>query len=474
MKQNLKINSLKKKTILFVLIVTFLCTAGSTFIVSQVVKKQTRDKYETDKGTTMGVLSYSLAPMLDLYDYKQVNQLITSSLSYENIASVAVFDNRGTLIRSAAEQNVFAEDLDMEMRNITSKGKQTGSLEIGFSKAYIKKSIRTMTGALVFGLMGFFVLAGLGLYVFMNCSIIEPLETFTKTVKEMNYKNLSARVKIYRKDEIGALAVSFNQMAENLENSHRALYESEDRFRTIFNAVNDAIFVHNLETGDILEVNNRMCEMYGYSHEEASRLNVEALSLGESPYSQQDALTWIKKAAEGEPQSFEWRARRKSGNLFWAEVNMRHARIGDRNRLLVVVRDITERKLAEKELRKHRDHLSELVKERTSELEERTKELADANTQLIEATRLKSRFLANMSHELRTPLNSIIGFTGILLQGIVGELNNEQKKQLNMVYESTKHLLGLINDILDLSKIEAGKIEIHPAEFKVKELIEMV
>ncbi|MBW2647524.1 MAG: GAF domain-containing protein, partial [Deltaproteobacteria bacterium] len=154
-----------------------------------------------------------------------------------------------------------------------------------------------------------------------------------------------------------------------------------------------------------------------------------------------------------------------------------------------------KKKHAEEELAKHRDHLEELVEKRTSELEaaqeamvnlvedikfskdeleKNALELEEMNIKLQEATRLKSRFLANMSHELRTPLNSIIGFTGIILQGITGELNNEQKKQLNMVYESAKHLLGLINDILDLSKIEAGKIEIHPAEFKVKELIEMV
>ena len=119
------------------------------------------------------------------------------------------------------------------------------------------------------------------------------------------------------------------------------------------------------------------------------------------------------------------------------------------------------------QLNQHRDHLEELVKERTRELEEKTVEVE-------QATRHKSQFLANMSHELRTPLNSIIGFTGIILQGIVGELNDEQKKQLNMVYDSAKHLLGLINDILDLSKIEAGKIEIIPAQFEVKELLQTV
>ncbi len=129
--------------------------------------------------------------------------------------------------------------------------------------------------------------------------------------------------------------------------------------------------------------------------------------------------------------------------------------------------DISERKKAEEELRKHREHLEELV-------EKRTAELAVALERAQESDRLKSSFLASMSHELRTPLNSIIGFTGIILQGMVGELNDEQRKQLNMVYSSAKHLLGLINDVLDLSKIESGKVEIASSRFELAELIQLV
>jgi PAS domain S-box-containing protein len=105
---------------------------------------------------------------------------------------------------------------------------------------------------------------------------------------------------------------------------------------------------------------------------------------------------------------------------------------------------------------------------------ERTRELARANIQLKEMDRLKSEFLATMSHELRTPLNSIIGFVGIILQGIAGEINDEQKKQLSMVYSSARHLLSLINDILDLSRIESGKMEISLTRFKFEEIVSEV
>ncbi|MBN1314329.1 MAG: DUF484 family protein, partial [Anaerolineales bacterium] len=104
--------------------------------------------------------------------------------------------------------------------------------------------------------------------------------------------------------------------------------------------------------------------------------------------------------------------------------------------------------------------------------------IAIQNAQLYEAAqeadRLKSAFLASMSHELRTPLNSIIGFTGIILQGLAGPLNEEQQKQMGMVRDSARHLLSLINDVLDISKIEAGQLPIGAGQFNMRTAIENV
>ena len=121
------------------------------------------------------------------------------------------------------------------------------------------------------------------------------------------------------------------------------------------------------------------------------------------------------------------------------------------------------------EIVRRSDEANALARRHTQELEQRvaarTDELARANGELLaakqaaeSADRLKSAFLATMSHELRTPLNSILGFTGILLQGLAGPLNPEQAKQLGMVRDSARHLLALINDVLDISRIEAGEL----------------
>jgi signal transduction histidine kinase len=117
---------------------------------------------------------------------------------------------------------------------------------------------------------------------------------------------------------------------------------------------------------------------------------------------------------------------------------------------------------------------SKILANQKMEIEEKLVQLEDLNQQLQNADRYKSIFLASMSHELRTPLNSIIGYTGIILMGMAGELNEEQTKQLNKVKNNAKHLLSLINDILDISKIEADKVELDIKEFSILDVVNEV
>ncbi|MBA7546924.1 Sensor histidine kinase RcsC [subsurface metagenome] len=119
-------------------------------------------------------------------------------------------------------------------------------------------------------------------------------------------------------------------------------------------------------------------------------------------------------------------------------------------------REVTERKKAEEDVKKHAEQLEQ------------------ANIRLQELDLLKSMFIASMSHELRTPLNSIIGFTGIILQGMSGEITEDQRKELTMVKNSANHLLILINDVIDVSKIETDKVELFIEEFNLADLMQEV
>jgi signal transduction histidine kinase len=143
-------------------------------------------------------------------------------------------------------------------------------------------------------------------------------------------------------------------------------------------------------------------------------------------------------------------------------------------RMLGTVQDITERKRAEEHVRRLNEDLQRYAGELEQRVAERTAELAEAKERAESADRMKSAFLASMSHELRTPLNSIIGFTGIVLQGMVGPLTAEQTRQLGFVKGSARHLLALINDVLDISKIEAGQIEVACAPFDLRDAIQRI
>ncbi len=126
----------------------------------------------------------------------------------------------------------------------------------------------------------------------------------------------------------------------------------------------------------------------------------------------------------------------------------------------------------EEQLRRMNASLELKVRERTSELEVKQQELLTANVELERASRLKSEFLANMSHELRTPLNAVNGFSELLLEETYGPLVPKQRRYVDNILASGRHLLQLINGILDLSKIEAGRMEVRVEEFSIRQAIE--
>jgi PAS domain S-box-containing protein len=188
--------------------------------------------------------------------------------------------------------------------------------------------------------------------------------------------------------------------------------------------------------------------MYGYTPQEVGQLTIEDISSGQSPYTQRDALRWIKKAAEGRPQVFEWRAKDKGGRLFWVEVNLKLAAVGGKDRVLVVVRDISERKQAEE----IRDRLNKELKAKNKELES---------------------ILYVASHDLRSPLVNIEGFSQELsiscqklrsaLKGRPVKTETDQQackvleenipEALNFILASSRKMDTLMSGLLRLSRL---------------------
>jgi PAS domain S-box-containing protein len=184
----------------------------------------------------------------------------------------------------------------------------------------------------------------------------EEYEKYDGGLKRI-YENLVAPVFV-DKTIIGTIGISMD--ITERRRTEEALRASEANYRAIFDTANDAIFLHDIEMGAIIDVNRKMSEMYGYTSKEAQQVNVEALSAGEPPYTQEDALRWIRKAVEEGPQLFEWKAKDKAGRIFWVEVNLKQAAIGGKDRLLAIVRDITKRKGSEEALRTEKQRFQTL------------------------------------------------------------------------------------------------------------------
>jgi len=153
-------------------------------------------------------------------------------------------------------------------------------------------------------------------------------------------------------------------------------------------------------------------------------------------------------------------AERKDGTQFPVEISLSPIRSNQGSRVIAIIRDITARKLADAQI-------EDLHRQFTAELADSNQQLEIRNREVERANRLKSEFLASMSHELRTPLHTVIGFSDLLAEETKGPLTPAQRRFVEHIQRDSRHLLELINDILDLSKIESGRLELHPETFEV-------
>ena len=220
----------------------------------------------------------------------------------------------------------------------------------------------------------------------------------------------------------------------------KRLIESERNYREIYNSVNDALIIHDMNTSVIRDINSKANELYGSDPSELKGRTVECLSSGDPPFSTQDVSIWIKKAAEQGPQLFEWMARKKSGEKFWVEVNLKKAAIDGVDCLLAVIRDIRQRKAAELELEAYREHLEEIVDRRTAEVKA-------INTEL-------ETFTYSVSHDLKAPLRGIDGYSRLLVEEYGDKLDQEGLQFLKNIRSSTEQMHQLIEDLLTFSRME--------------------
>lgn len=265
------------------------------------------------------------------------------------------------------------------------------------------------------------------------------------------------------KDRPERLASAVRRALEDADDRKRrteveaALRESEERLRLALAATDQGLYDLNVQSG-AATVTPEYAHMLGYDPETFRETNDEWLARlhqDDRPRVEQVFREYI--AGNLPEYRVEFRQRTASGDWKWI-LSLGKIVAWDSQgrplRMLGTHTDISQSRRREEEIERLNAELEQRV-------EARTAELSEANRRLREATLAKSQFLANMSHELRTPLNAIIGFTAILREGLAGPVNDEQNGQLGMVYEAGTHLLELINEVLDLAKIEAGRMSVE-------------
>jgi PAS domain S-box-containing protein len=238
-----------------------------------------------------------------------------------------------------------------------------------------------------------------------------------------------------------------------------AQVRAERRYRDLLEAAPDAIIEVDSQ-GRILTMNARTEELFGYNRGELLGQNVDALVPDHirGKHSGHRASYAASPLTRPMGSGLSLEGRRKDGMTFPVEISLSPLRTDEGFRITAVIRDITERRQIEERLRA-------IQEQYTSELELRNRQIEAAN-------RHKSEFLASMSHELRTPLHTVIGFSELLAEESKGPLNEDQKRFVGHIHRDAQHLLSLINEVLDLSKVEAGKAQLRREDIDIAEVAE--
>jgi PAS domain S-box-containing protein len=309
--------------------------------------------------------------------------------------------------------------------------------------------------------------------------ITRPVEQLTDAARQIGQGKLDVEIRVEGRDEIAQLAVALREMQTRLRTLHEQLEhrveertselrETSDFLHSVLDSSTEYAIIATDMDWHILTFNEGAHRMFAYEPEEILGRLLSRLIPPEDMEQAVGLQTERVLRMHGRHER-EGLLLRKGGERFPTRrvTTVRNDPRGTPIGYTIICRDITQRKALEQRLREYTDNLERMVAEKTGELRE-------VNVELVRANQLKSQFLANMSHELRTPLNAIMGFAEAIRDGVAGEPSPEQREFAEDIYQAGRQLLGMINDILDLAKVEAGAMELTLETCDLAALVEEV
>ena len=415
------------------------------------------------------------------FDDNQITTIIKSGLSNRDLYAGAVTPATGgkAFILARNEEGQLHEttrlpdnpDLLSERRDIVAAGQLIGSITVYASPEAMIEQLRQRLYTIAGMIFVLDVTLVFCLYLLLSHMVFKPITTIERYAANVkagqNPGALPPRDWFF--GELRTLNASMREMVQLMDSRYKAMHDSEERLQIASSAASIGIWDWNIHS-DRMVWDDQMHRLYGvadgHTGPHPSAVDNWMLMVHRDDAVPLRELLTRALAGAGDFDS-EYRVRWPDGSLHYlhGEAVIFRDPDGSPARMVGVCYDVTEQKTAEQELRRHRIHLEDLVTERTNALSVAVRQAQAAN-------QAKSIFLANMSHELRTPLNSVIGFSRLMADS--KHMLPEEKRNLAIIHRSGEHLLTLINAILELSRIEAGRATLQTEAVRIDDVLQEV
>ena len=472
--------SLHAKLMLTLAILVALVVAGVAYVMIESERETRFMALEGRAERLTDLASRSVAYSVWNVDLAAIDEQLASLASDPEVAEFSITAVGYGKLREVTKPHLPLIDPIVRVQAINFAAADAASQKIGevrvlMTRALVEQSITAARRAICMLAAAILAVLYAATFVLLRRLVSAPVNRLEAMVDRIALGDLDARCVVESSDELGRLAGRVNTMADRLRESDGNLRDSERRMKLFFENVPVGIFISTRE-GKFIYVNPALARILGYESCEELMAVVNRSSIADVLYVEplrRDAIVLELKQSKNRWQILDNRYRCKDGRIIDATLAVAEENDDASKRMIYygVITDITERKQAEREIVSFNASLEERVRQRTTDLETTNQLLSQAKLQAETANIAKSSFLANMSHEIRTPMNAIIGLAHLMKRE---RISPEQLERLDKIEAAGQHLLSIITDILDLTKIEAGKMQLESADFHLAAILDNV